>query len=153
MRSRGARLQLRVELTAHEPRMIRELDHLHELSIRREPAELHAVLHEQVAIRIRHLVAMTVPLTHFSHTVHLSGARAAREPAWVRAESHGAAHVGDVLLRLHERDDWVVALRRELARVAVVEPAHVARELDDRRLHAETDTEERHRVLARVANR
>src|SRR5262249_26290044 len=33
-----------------------------------------------------------------------------------------------------------------------VETAHVARELDDRRLHAETDAEERHVVLAHVAN-
>src|SRR4029078_10984839 len=57
------------------------------------------------------------------------------------------------LLRFHERDHRVVALRGELRRMTVVEAANVARELDDRRLHAEADAEERQARLARAANR
>src|SRR5262245_47833781 len=37
--------------------------------------------------------------------------------------------------------------------MAVVEPADVARELDDGRLHAEADAEERQAAFARFANR
>src|SRR5437764_1788267 len=36
--------------------------------------------------------------------------------------------------------------------MTVIEPTHVARELDDCRLHAETDAEERESRLARFAN-
>ena len=70
---------------------------------------------EQVAIRVRDLVAVAMPLADLGDAVDLGGARAAREPARIRAEAHRAAHVGDVLLRFHQRDDRVVALGRELA--------------------------------------
>ena len=58
---------------------------------------------------------MAMALADLGLAVDLGGARAAREPARIRAEAHRAAHVGDVLLRLHERDDRIVALGRELA--------------------------------------
>src|SRR6185503_1769190 len=86
------------------------------------------------------------------HAVHLRRARAARQAAWICAESHRAPHVRDVLLRLHERDHGVVTLGGELRRVAVLETADIARELDDRRLHAETDAEERQSRLACAAD-
>src|SRR4051812_9780562 len=96
---------------------------------------------------------MAVALAHLGNTIHLGGARAAGEPARVRSETHRAAHVGDVLLRLHQRDDGVVAFRGELRRVAVLELADVACELDDGGLHAETDAEEWQSGLTRGADR
>src|SRR5687768_624287 len=153
MRARRPRLQLGVELTADEPGMFRKLDHLDQLAVRRESAQPEPMLDEEVAVGVRDLIAVAVPLTHLGHAIYLGRARAAREPAGIGPEAHRAAHVGDMLLRLHERDDGVVTLRRELARVGIVEATDVARELDDGRLHAEADAEERHRVLARMSDR
>src|SRR5690349_21480745 len=64
MRPRRPRLQLGMELTADEPGVILELDDLDELSIRREPAEPHPMLHEEIAVAIRDFVTMSVPLAH-----------------------------------------------------------------------------------------
>src|SRR6185503_6852219 len=108
---------------------------------------------EQIAVRVRYLVAVAMSLAHFRLSVDLRGARSPRKFARIGAESHGAAHVGDVLLRLHERDDGVVSFRRERRRVTVVETAHVPREFDDGRLHAEADAEKRQARLTRAANR
>src|SRR5689334_10679975 len=58
-----------------------------------------------------------------------------------------------MLLGFHQTHDRVLALRSELARVAVIEVEDVARELDDRDLHPETDPEERQSRLAGCANR
>src|SRR5438105_7067836 len=98
MRARRTRLELRVELTTDKPRVCRELDDLDELPVGGEAAELHPVLHEQVAIGIRDLITMTMALAHFGLAVNLSGARPAGEPARIRAETHCAAHVRNVLL-------------------------------------------------------
>src|SRR4030095_14375343 len=149
----GARLHRRVDVAADEPRMIAELHDLDKRAIRAQAAQSQAVLDERVAILVRYLVAVSVPLAHLRNPVDLGSLAAACETARIRAESHGAAHVGHVLLRLHEADDGVLALRSELARVAVVEPEHVARKLDDRRLHSQADAEERESCLARRPDR
>ena len=52
-----------------------------------------------------------------------------------------------------EIDHVVGGGRLELGGVGAVEPAHVARVLDDRALHAEADAEVRHALLAGVADR
>src|SRR5258708_36159940 len=114
MRARRPRLELGMELTPDEPGMRRQLDDLHELSVRRQPAEPHTVVYEKVAILIRHLVAVTMALADLADAVHLRDARSAREATRIRTEPHGAAHVRHVLLRFHQRDDGVVALGRKL---------------------------------------
>src|SRR5258705_13352911 len=116
MRARGPRLKLGVELAADEPRMRWQFHYLNQLAVRREAAEAQSVLDEEVTVGVRHLVPMPVPFAHFSDAVHLGGTRPAREAAWIGAEAHRTAHVGDVLLRLHERDDGVAALGGELGR-------------------------------------
>src|SRR5207244_1941988 len=73
--------------------------------------------------------------------------------AGVGAEPHCAAHFLDAFLRAHQGDHRVLAFGLELARVGVRELADVARELNDGRLQAEADAEERQLVLARPANR
>src|SRR5216110_561903 len=73
----GSRLQLGVELAADEPGVIGQLDHLDQLAVGREPGAPHAVFGEHVAVRVRHFVAVTMPLAHFERPVGLrdSGAR------------------------------------------------------------------------------
>src|SRR5258705_150941 len=68
-------------------------------------------------------------------------------------EAHRAGHFLNAFLRAHQGDDRVRAFRRELARIGVGDLAHVACELDDRRLEAEANAEERQLALAREADR
>src|SRR5436190_8561946 len=143
MRPRRPRLELRMELAADEPRMLRVLDDLDELTVGTHAGELEATLDEHVAILVGHLVAVTMPLADLRRTIDLGGPGPASEACRVRAEPHGPTHVRHVLLRLHQGDDGVVAFRRELGRMAVFEAAYVPRKLDDGGLHAETDAEER----------
>src|SRR5206468_8472084 len=74
MRAHRTGLQLGMELTADEPGMIGQLDHFDQRAIRRQPRAAHAVLGEHVAIRVRDLVAMAVPLAHFRRVVRLRDA-------------------------------------------------------------------------------
>src|SRR2546422_2426372 len=60
----GSRLELGVELAADEPGVIGQLDHLDQRAVGREPGAPHAVFGEHVAVRVRHLVAVTMPLAH-----------------------------------------------------------------------------------------
>src|SRR5881394_2676 len=147
------RLELRVELAAHEPGVIGQLDHLDERAVGRQPGAAHPELGEHVAIGVGHLVAVAVALAHFGGAVDLRHARARAQAAGIGAEAHRAAHFLDPFLRAHQRDHGILALRLELARVRVGDLADVAGELDDRGLQAEADAEERQLVLARPANR
>src|SRR5688572_11537232 len=98
MRSRGAGLELGVELAADEPRVLRVFDDLDELSVGTQPAQAQAVLGEEVAILVRDFIAMPMALTDLRHAIHLGRLRIARETRRVGAKSHRAAHVRDVLL-------------------------------------------------------
>src|SRR6185437_3890151 len=62
MRARGSALELRMELRRHKPGMVFELDDLHELVIRRAPANQHARALHAAAVGIIELVAMAVAL-------------------------------------------------------------------------------------------
>src|SRR5688500_10080613 len=94
-----------------------------------------------------------MPLADLRRSVDLGRSCSRAETAWVRAEAHRSTHVGDVLLRLHERDDGIAALRCKLAGMTVVEADHVARELDYRALHSKTDPEEWKTRFACITNR
>src|SRR6185437_13432087 len=83
MRPGGPRLKLGVKLAADEPGMRRQLDDLDELTVGRQAAQLHAVLHEQVAVGIRDFISVAVPLAHFRLAVDLRGAGTASQPAGV----------------------------------------------------------------------
>src|SRR5688500_8646711 len=110
------------------------------------------MLDERIAIRVRHLVAMTMALTYLRRSVDLRSARPRSKSAGVRTETHCPAHVGEMLLRFHQRYHGVPTFWCELARVRVVEADHVPRELDDCALHPEAYAEERKSGLAGVAN-
>src|SRR5436190_2608316 len=86
MRPRRTRLQLGVELTANKPGVRHELDDLDELAVRREAAQSHSVLHEEVAVSIRDFITVTVSLTHLGDSIHFSRARPASEPARIGPE-------------------------------------------------------------------
>src|SRR5258705_6250003 len=141
-----------MELASDEPGVLRILDDLDQLSVWTESAESQAVLDEQLAVLVGHLITVPMTLADLRGTVHLCNTRAPREARRIRTQSHRAAHVGDELLRLHQRYHRVVALRGEFRRMAVLQAADIARELDDRGLHAKADSEERQTRHAGVAN-
>ncbi len=147
------RFQLGMELTADEPRVIGQLDYLHQRAVGREPSATHPILGQDVAVRVVHFVAVTVPFADLLAAVDLGRSRAGPQAAGVRSEPHGTPHVLDVALRIHERDHRILALRLELAGVGLRQLAHVAGELDHRHLEPQTDAEERQVVLARPAHR
>src|SRR6478672_10008145 len=131
-------LKFRVKLTADEPRMIRELYDLDELSVWRESAQPKTITGEQVSIGVRDFVTVTMTLADLWLPVYVDGPRPAGQAAWIGAESHGSPHVRHMLLRFHQRDDGIVTFRSKLRGMAVVEATDVPRELDDRCLHAQT---------------
>src|SRR5579859_588168 len=92
------RLELRVELAAHVPRVLGELDHLDQRAVGREAGEAQPVLREQVAVAVVHLVAVAVPLAGLGGAVDLRDPGARAQLARVGAEPHGAAQVLDVAL-------------------------------------------------------
>src|SRR5689334_3660096 len=95
---------------------------------------------------------MPVPFADQLAAVQLSAAAAGSEHTFVRAEPHRAALVLHRHLIIHQVDHRVRRGLRELARARAGKPTAVARELHHRQLHAETDAEERHAVLTRVAD-
>src|SRR5690349_24251197 len=103
-----------MELTADEPRVRRQLDHLDQRAVGREATQVKTMLDELVAVLVVDLIAVTVALAHLRYAIDRRRLSPLPELAGIGAESHGAAHVGDVLLIFHQRDDGVAALRREL---------------------------------------
>src|SRR5574337_118488 len=65
MGSFGTRLKFRVELAADEPWVIRQLNHLHQHIVRREPAQSHAVAFQDLPEVVVDLVAMAVAFADF----------------------------------------------------------------------------------------
>src|ERR1700682_2930335 len=114
----GTRLELGVELAANEPGMRLQLHHLDQRSVRRKTTQVESVLDELIAVFVVNLVAMPVALADLRCGIDRGGLRSWSEFARIRPETHRAAHVGNVLLVFHQRNDGVVAFGRELARVA-----------------------------------
>src|SRR5215217_8692096 len=109
-----------MELAADEPRMGLQLDDLDERSIGRESTQSHSMFDECIAVGIRYFIPVTVALRNLGHSIDLCCTSTRTEPARIRAESHGAAHVSDVLLRFHQRDHCILTLGSKLAGVTVV---------------------------------
>src|SRR3954463_8829135 len=63
------RLELGMKLATDEPRMLRQLDHLDERAVGRQPGRPQAVLRQDIAVRVRYLVTVAMPLAHFRSVV------------------------------------------------------------------------------------
>src|SRR6202007_3396495 len=92
-------------------------------------------------------------LAHLEGPIRLRYARAWAQLAGIGAQSHGSAQLLNTFLGAHQRDHRVLALGRELARIRIGQLDDVTRELDDRRLQAEADAEERELVFPCPADR
>src|SRR5947208_3552626 len=87
----GPRPELRVELPGDEPRVIGQLDDLHETFLRPHPRDPEAVLLEERPVLVGDLVAMAVALLDLPRAVDLRGQRVLGEDDGIEPESHRAA--------------------------------------------------------------
>ena len=93
---------------------------------------------------------MAVALADGLCTIYGAHVAAFNQRTLVTSETHGAAHVGDVLLVFHEIYDVVRRLRVHFRTVGIGVAEHVAGELYDHHLHAEAYTEGRLVVFAAI---
>ncbi len=99
---------------------------------------------------------------NFITAIDFRNAAAGFKARWISAEPHRAAKIGIFIADFdfarfglpfrNQRDDRVRRFAIELGAHRTLEPRQVARRLDDRNLHAETDAEVRYAVLARKAH-
>src|SRR5438552_10184483 len=91
MRAQRLRLELRMELHGDVPRMSRQLDHLHEFSVRRAAGNPQPFVGERLLVEAVELVAMTMALVDRRRAVDLLAQRAGREQAFILSKPHRAA--------------------------------------------------------------
>src|SRR5215469_10702054 len=96
---------------------------------------------------------MAVAFADFQPAVGLVRERSWLQYARPRTQPHGAAHFIDTEQFAQFVNHAIWCLRIELRAVCLFQACNVARILNRRALHAQTNPEERHVVLARVLNR
>jgi len=86
----GLGLELRVELTAEEPGMIRRFDDFHVMAVGRSPSDFQAGADQGRLVIAIELVAMAVALADVELAVGAMGERSRCKLAGPRAQTHGA---------------------------------------------------------------
>src|SRR5690606_7814629 len=89
----GRRTELRVELAADEPGVVRELHDLHQRAVRGRARDHEAVLLQLAAVAVVELVAVPVPLHDGFLPVEVPRQRPLCQHARLAAEAHGTAEV------------------------------------------------------------
>src|SRR6266436_6180930 len=82
--------ELRVELRRQEPRVVGQLDHLHQ-AVAREPREAHARLPIAVEVVVVEFIAVPMALHDGIAAIELARARAGPEQHLLGPEAHGGA--------------------------------------------------------------
>ena len=131
MRSCRARFEFGVRLRSQEPRVVFELDHFHNVLVRRNAANVHAVRFELVAIVVVDFVTVAVTFVNELLTVSLIRFGILRQNAGVLPQTHGAAEVCDVVLVGHQVNHRVFRVGVNFRGVRVGKPQHVARKFND----------------------
>src|SRR5215510_639246 len=101
------RAKLGMELPGHEPRVIGELDDLHQPLGRPDAGDAQPVLLELAQVVVVDLVAVPVALLDGARAEHPRGHTALGQRDRVEAQAHGAALVGDPALLGQEIDHVV----------------------------------------------
>ena len=96
---------------------------------------------------------MTVALLYVLLIIYIKHSRTLFQNTLIGAQTHGAAHIGDVLLLLHDVNYVVRSNLVHLTAVGISIAQHVASKLNHNHLHTEADTEGRNVVGAGVVCR
>ena len=117
------------------------------------PRQREAAVLEALAVAVVELVAVAVALAHDRLAVGLVHLRPRCQHGVVGPEPHGATHVDDVALGVHQVDDRVGAGGVELGGVGPGQAEHVAGELDRHHVQPEAQPEARDAALPGVGGR
>src|SRR6185312_8722985 len=134
-------LELWMELRRQEPRMIFQLDDLHQLVIGGAPTHQHALRLDTAAIGVIELIAVAVALEDDRLAVGCLGLAARRQAADPLAQPHCAALIRNLALIGHQIDHLIGRLRIELGAIRRIQAKHATRELDDRDLQSQAQPE------------
>src|SRR3954447_14103776 len=146
------RLELGMELAAEIPGMIGDLADLNVNAVGSLPGKLETVRRQEALELTIEFISMAMPLADLSRTISSAGEAALRQFARIGSKAHGAAEF-IYTFQFTKFIDYAIGRRRiELGRVRSLEPAYVASILNDHCLHAETNPEVRHFLLAGITN-
>ena len=154
MRICRAALEFRMELASFEIGVVLEFHHFDELSVGRCTCNLETRLFKLFAefAVVVEFVAVTVAFADACALVKLCRIGILGELAGVSAESHGAAFFRDVLLFVHQVDNWVGRFFVELGRVGILPAENVTCEFNHAALHAEANAKQRNFMFACITD-
>src|SRR5882724_4945518 len=87
-------VEFRMKLARDEKWMLRQLNHLDELPVRRQAAKGEAAFLETFPVGVVEFVTMPMPFIHHERAIKLLRLGAHHELARLRAQAHGAAFLG-----------------------------------------------------------
>ena len=126
----------------------RQLDHLDQALVGREARDNQTGVLELVAEGVVKLKAVTVTLVDEILAIGLAREGIGSKLARIGAQAHGAALLGHVLLRAHQVDDTIRAIRIELGRAGAGKADDVAGKFAHGHLHTQANAQIRNLVLA-----
>ena len=139
-----------VELGSDKPFQGGYLYYLHQVRFRIDARTLHAGRFILCLICVVELIAVAVALLYVFRAIGLVGFAAFLQYAFVSAQTHRAAHIGNGLLLFHDVDNVVRCLFIHFARIGICVSQYVAGKFNGNALHAQADTECRNIVRTRI---
>jgi len=143
-------LELGMSLGGHIPRMhiARQLDHLDQTLVGRKARDYQTGVLELVTEGVVELKTVTVTLVDELLAIGLAREGIGSKLARIGTQTHGAALLGHVLLRAHQVDDTIRAIRIELGRAGAGKADDVAGKFAHGHLHTQANAQIRNLVLA-----
>ena len=114
--------QLWMGLSGDKPGVGRNLDHLHDPSVRGKSGKLHAMGGQVIPEIIVDLIAMAVPFLDLICPVQFICLGSFVQDTRISAEPQSSADVLNANLIRHDVDDWVQGIRLQLSAVGIVVP-------------------------------
>ena len=131
-----------MELGTDVPALLGNLNDFYQVGIGVDTYALHALGLVLLLVLVVKLVAVAVALLdECLLAVSLVHAAALYQLTLISAQAHGAAHLGNILLLLHNVNHVVWRLLVHLHAVGILVAQHVAGKLNHHHLHTQTDTE------------
>src|SRR5436190_156185 len=153
MRLQRLRFELRMKLAANKMWMAGNLDHFDVRAIRSRPGDSQPAGNHRVFIFTVELVAVTMAFADFGLRINLVRQRVGLNLARPCPQSHGSAKFLHTT-QFAQLVNYAMRSRLiELAGIRTRQAADVSGKLDTGSLHAETNTEVGHLLLARILNR
>src|SRR5208283_2546561 len=152
-----------MELAAHKPWVIFQLNNFHQFSIRRGAAYFESFAAEECTIVIVEFIPVPVPFRYLFRSVSLVCIRPFFKDAGVSAQSHGPAHLGvfgallnfacPVVVPFAHKVDYRVFYKGIEFGAVCFKPANVPAEFNNSCLHSKANPEIRDSFLPGISDR